>query len=48
MLRYASLDDTELVAQAQAVADELLQYHPEAAQAHLARWLGSREELLKA
>ena len=48
LLRYASLDDTELVAQAQAVADELLQYHPEAAQAHLARWLGSREELLKA
>ena len=48
LLRYASLDDTELVAQAQAVADELLQHYPEATQAHLARWLGSREELLKA
>ncbi|MBK6908491.1 MAG: ATP-dependent DNA helicase RecG [Rhodocyclaceae bacterium] len=48
LLRYASLDDTERVAQAQAVADELLQHYPEAAQAHLARWLGSREELLKA
>jgi hypothetical protein len=30
------------------MADELLRKAPERADRHLARWLGSREELLKA
>jgi len=48
LLRYADLDDVALVAAARAAAEELLGRHPAAADAHLARWLGGREELLKA
>jgi ATP-dependent DNA helicase RecG len=48
LLRYADLDDTALVAQARAVAEDMLHNAPESAAAHLKRWLGGREELLKA
>ncbi len=48
LMRYADLDDEELVAAARAAAEELLRDTPEVAQAHLQRWLGAREELLRA
>jgi len=48
LLRYADLGDAALVEAARTAAEELLRAHPAAADAHLARWLGSREELLKA
>ena len=48
LLRYADLDDASLIASAAAAATELLAADPSAAQAHLARWLGGREDLLKA
>jgi ATP-dependent DNA helicase RecG len=48
LLRYASLDDGALVEMARSTAEALMRDHPENAQAHLERWLGGREELLKA
>jgi ATP-dependent DNA helicase RecG len=48
LLRYADLEDAALVEQARAVAEDMLQTLPEQAAAHLQRWLGGREELLKA
>ncbi|MDP1611342.1 MAG: ATP-dependent DNA helicase RecG [Sulfuritalea sp.] len=48
LLRYADLEDTALVEQARAVAEDMLRNAPEQAAAHLQRWLGGREELLKA
>lgn len=48
MLRYADLQDSALVEQAQALADKLLRDDPAIADAHLQRWLGGREALLKA
>ena len=48
LLRYADLDDAELVEAARTAAEVLLRDHPEAEQAHLQRWLAGREELLKA
>jgi len=48
LLRYADLEDVELVARARQVADILLRDHPEAATRHLRRWLAGREDLLKA
>jgi len=48
LLRYADLEDAALVEQARAVAEDMLRNAPEAAAAHLQRWLGGREELLKA
>ena len=48
LLRFADLEDGALVEQARAAAEKLLRDHPEAAEAHLARWLAGREELLKA
>ncbi len=48
LLRYASLDDEALVGRARQAAEDLLQTHPETAQAHMRRWLAGREELLKA
>jgi len=49
LLRYADLEaDADLVELAREMADELLRKAPERADRHLARWLGSREELLKA
>ncbi len=48
LLRYADLEDAELVEQARAVAEDMLRDAPEQSEAHLKRWLGSRAELLKA
>ncbi len=49
LLRFADLErDTALIDQARDFADELIDADPAAAQAHLARWLGGREEYIKA
>ena len=49
LLRFADLEkDTALIEQARDVADNLLTYDPEAAQRHLARWLGGREAFIRA
>ena len=48
LLRFADLEDTRLVEEARTVAEELLRDQPQAADAHLGRWLAGREELLKA
>ena len=48
LLRYADLEmDADLLETARDVAEEMLTQHPELAEKHLQRWLGSREELLK-
>jgi ATP-dependent DNA helicase RecG len=47
MLRFADLnEDEELLDQARLVADELLQHHPEAARAHLHRWMAGKHDYL--
>ena len=49
MLRFASLeDDADLLDLARKSAEWLLKDHPEVVETHLARWLGSKRELLKA
>ena len=49
LLRYADLEaDTDLIELARDMAEHLLRVAPERAERHLARWLGSREELLRA
>ncbi len=49
LLRYADLErDADLVETAQALAERLLRDDPARVARHLDRWLGSREELLKA
>jgi len=48
LLRYADLEDAEMVEAARAAAEALLQEQPDAAARHVERWLGGREELLKA
>jgi ATP-dependent DNA helicase RecG len=49
LLRFADLDaDLDLLDAAREAAGTLLAAHPEAARAHVARWLGGRSELLKA
>ena len=48
LLRYADLDDTMLVEQARSSAESILRDQPDLASAHLLRWLGSRDEMLKA
>jgi ATP-dependent DNA helicase RecG len=48
LLRYADLElDADLVELARGVGEEMLTQHPELAERHLQRWLGSREDLLK-
>jgi ATP-dependent DNA helicase RecG len=48
MLRFADLvADIDLLEAARDVAERLLRDDPASAQAHLARWLGGRNELLK-
>jgi ATP-dependent DNA helicase RecG len=48
MLRFADLEkDLELVEQARQLAAHLLKHEPDIVAAHLARWLGAREEFLK-
>ena len=48
LLRFADLADGHLLDAARSTAETLLRDHPQAARAHLSRWLGGREELLKA
>ncbi|WP_150614862.1 ATP-dependent DNA helicase RecG [Pandoraea terrigena] len=49
MLRFVDLnEDAWLIPGAQEVADALLASHPGAVAAHLERWLGAREDYLKA
>jgi ATP-dependent DNA helicase RecG len=49
LLRFADLaEDSGLLSRARQVAPRLLDQHPAAAQAHVARWLGARAEYLKA
>ena len=49
MLRFADLErDIDLLQQARTAADELLAHDPATADKHLQRWLGGREQLLKA
>lgn len=48
LLRFADLEtDQWLVEKARDVAQELLNNDPDTVQAHLARWMGAREEFLK-
>ena len=48
LLRFADPErDTDLLDIARIVAEELLQAYPEAAQRHLQRWLGRKNEYLK-
>jgi len=47
LLRFADLErDVPLIEQARDLAEELLAREPEAAQAHLERWLGGRVEFI--
>ena len=49
LLRYADLEvDIDLIELARGMAEHLLREAPDRAKQHLERWLGSREELLKA
>ena len=49
LLRFADLEkDVALIEQARDAADELLQKDPAAAEVHLQRWLGGRQEFIKA
>ena len=49
MLRFADLEtDQWLVEQARNLAQTLLSERPDVADAHLARWLGAREDFLRA
>jgi ATP-dependent DNA helicase RecG len=49
LLRFADLvEDTSLVVSANKAAELLLDRYPEAARAHLERWLGGRSEFMKA
>ena len=49
LLRFADLErDVKLIEQARSAADELLRREPGAAKAHLERWLGGRQEFIKA
>jgi ATP-dependent DNA helicase RecG len=49
LLRFADLaSDDGLLQQARSLAPQLLRDHPQAAQAHVARWLDSQVDFLKA
>ena len=49
LLRFADLEeDAPLLASARRQAARLLDQHPQAAQAHIARWLGHQLDYLKA
>jgi ATP-dependent DNA helicase RecG len=49
LLRFADLnEDQGLVSRARQVAEAMLKDHPQAAQRHVARWLGHKSEFLKA
>jgi ATP-dependent DNA helicase RecG len=47
MLRFADIsEDEDLLEQARLAADELLRDHPEAARAHLQRWMANKHDYL--
>ncbi|MBP6109885.1 MAG: ATP-dependent DNA helicase RecG [Rhodocyclaceae bacterium] len=48
LLRYADLEDVDMVANARRVAEQMLNESTTQVDMHLARWLGGREDLLKA
>ena len=49
LLRFADLErDADLVEAARRLATVMLARYPDAVMAHLARWLGGREDFLKA
>jgi ATP-dependent DNA helicase RecG len=49
MLRFADLDrDADLVDAARDCASAMLRDHSEMVDAHISRWLGARQEFLKA
>ena len=49
LLRFADLEgDVALIERARDAAMELVDKHPAAAEAHLQRWLGGRQEFIKA
>jgi ATP-dependent DNA helicase RecG len=49
MLRFADIGaDAELLNSARIIADEMLRDFPEAAQAHLARWMANKHDFLHA
>ncbi|MBE7522199.1 MAG: hypothetical protein HS109_07420 [Burkholderiales bacterium] len=49
MLRFADLErDVALIEQARDAADEMLAKFPDAARAHVERWLGGRAEFIRA
>jgi len=48
LLRYADLEETTLVEAARDAAELLLREDPAAADRHVERWLGGKQELLKA
>jgi ATP-dependent DNA helicase RecG len=49
MLRFADIErDVELIEQARDAADALLQSDPAAAERHLERWLGGKQDFIKA
>ncbi|HSW07166.1 ATP-dependent DNA helicase RecG [Aquabacterium sp.] len=49
LLRFADLaEDAPLLRQARSLAPKLLSEHPEAARAHVSRWLDTRADFLKA
>jgi ATP-dependent DNA helicase RecG len=49
LLRFADLGaDEDLLALARQAAEDMLCGHPQQVQAHVARWLGARQELLRA
>jgi ATP-dependent DNA helicase RecG len=48
MLRFADIsEDEELLEAARDIADELLRDHPEAARAHLQRWMANKHDFLQ-
>ncbi|MFA7267721.1 MAG: ATP-dependent DNA helicase RecG [Sterolibacterium sp.] len=47
LLRYADLEDVALVEAAREAAEQLLRVDPAAADRHVERWLGGKQELLK-
>jgi ATP-dependent DNA helicase RecG len=48
LLRFADLGDAALIEAVRACAEDMLHNHSHLAEAHMRRWLGGREELLKA
>jgi ATP-dependent DNA helicase RecG len=49
LLRFADLErDAAMIEPAREAAEWLLAAHPQAAAAHLARWLGAKDEFIRA